>query len=123
MLMSHWSYSRDAYYLNSTSRPSVPDFASNFTNCVLPLEKGAAAFYINIDNPMTACNYRAEKDNASGQQKVVFILSTCHQPAPGKCSLEKCTKAKSDKILQHTHGRCGSRGSTIAWVSYPKKIL
>ena len=59
----------------------MPDFASNFTNCVLPLEKGAAAFYINIDNPMTACNYRAEKDNASGQQKVVFMLSTCHQPA------------------------------------------
>ena len=37
---------------------------------------------------MTACKYRADKDKASGQQKIVFMLSTCHQPAmesiPGK---------------------------------------
>ena len=50
--------------------------------------KGAAVFYINTDNPMTACKYRANKDKASGQQKVAFMLSTCHQPVmesvPGK---------------------------------------
>ena len=37
---------------------------------------------------MTACKFRADKDKASEQQKIVFMLSTCHQPAmesiPGK---------------------------------------
>ena len=35
VLMSHWSYARDTYNLNSTSRPSVPDLASNFMSSVL----------------------------------------------------------------------------------------
>ena len=30
----HWPYSRDTYNFNSTSRPSVPDSASNFMNRV-----------------------------------------------------------------------------------------
>ena len=30
---------------------------------------------------MTACKCRADKNKASGQQKFVFMLSTCHQPA------------------------------------------
>lgn len=45
------------------------------------LERGDGAFYFNNNSPQVACKYRANKDKASGQQKVVYMLSTCHQPS------------------------------------------
>ena len=47
------------------------------------LEKGDAVFYQiqDDDSLMVACKYRATKDKSSGQQKVVYMLSTCHQPS------------------------------------------
>ena len=44
------------------------------------LEKGDAVFYLNTDEAMIACKYWSAKDKASGQQKVVYMLLTCHQP-------------------------------------------
>ncbi|XP_065653795.1 piggyBac transposable element-derived protein 4-like [Hydra vulgaris] len=46
------------------------------------LKKGDAVFYKNNDanSQMLACKFRASKDKASGKQKVVYMLSTCHQP-------------------------------------------
>ena len=44
------------------------------------LEKGQATFYVNTKHPMVACKCRANKDKANGKQKVVYMLSTCHQP-------------------------------------------
>ena len=44
------------------------------------LEKGDAVFYKCKEEKMIGCKYRAKKDKASGKQKVVYLLSTCHQP-------------------------------------------
>ena len=46
------------------------------------LEKGTAAFYqtSNVSNNMLACKYRASKDKAGNKPKVVFMLSTFHNP-------------------------------------------
>ena len=42
------------------------------------LEKGTAAFY-NSDH-MVACKFRALQDKSGNNQKVVYMLSTCHNP-------------------------------------------
>ena len=44
------------------------------------LEKDDAVFYPSTDDPMIACKYWSAKDKASGQQKVVYMFLTCHQP-------------------------------------------
>ena len=44
------------------------------------LDKDAAAFFLCENPKMVACKYHAPKDKASGKQKVVYMLSTCHQP-------------------------------------------
>ena len=44
------------------------------------LDKGDAAFFLCENPKMVACKYHASKDKASGKQKVVYMLSTCHQP-------------------------------------------
>ena len=44
------------------------------------MEKGDAVFYKCKEEKMIGCKYRAKKDKASGKQKVVYLLSTCHQP-------------------------------------------
>ena len=41
-----------------------------------------------------------------------WVPVTIGQMKVFKNSWKKCTKAESDKRLQHTHGRCGLRGST-----------
>ena len=44
------------------------------------LEKGKGVFYSQTETPMVAIKYRSHKDKASGKEKVVYILSTFHQP-------------------------------------------
>ena len=44
------------------------------------LEKGSASFYVQEQGPMMVIKYRANKDKLGGKQKVVFMLSTFHQP-------------------------------------------
>lgn len=44
------------------------------------LEKGHAEFYLSETYNVIACKYRAAQDKASNQQKVVYMLSTCHPP-------------------------------------------
>ena len=44
------------------------------------LEKGTAAFYKCNEKKAVAIKYRAIKDKANKKPKVVYLLSTCHQP-------------------------------------------
>ena len=53
----------------------------------MPLEKAKARFFCQeedpanpINDPMIVIKYRAHKDKAGGKQKIVFMLTTCHQP-------------------------------------------
>ena len=59
-----------------------------------PLEKGVAICYISTGNPMTACKHRADKDKASGQLKVVFMLSLHASTCNGKRSLVKLYRSQ-----------------------------
>ena len=71
-------------HLCGTIRNNRKNFAKELIDA--QLQKGEAAFY-KCDNPnMIACKYRATKDKSTGKQKVVYMLSTCHQPfmEPGK---------------------------------------
>ena len=43
-------------------------------------DKGDAAFFLFVNPKIVSCKYRARKDKASAKQKVVYMLSTCHQP-------------------------------------------
>ena len=50
--------------------------------CDVLREKGTAAFYKASGNhSMLACQYRSHKDKSGSQQKVVYMLSTCHAPS------------------------------------------
>ena len=65
-------------HLCGTIRNNRKNFAKELIDA--QLQKGEAAFY-KCDNPnMIACKYRATKDKSTGKQKVVYMLSTCHQP-------------------------------------------
>ncbi|MEO0686422.1 MAG: hypothetical protein AAFY76_15625 [Cyanobacteria bacterium J06649_11] len=44
------------------------------------LEKGKAVFYKCNEKKIIAIKYRAVKDKANKKPKVVYLLSTCHQP-------------------------------------------
>lgn len=44
------------------------------------LQKGEGCFYVQNETAMIATKYRSHKDKASGKEKVVYMLSTCHQP-------------------------------------------
>ena len=44
------------------------------------LQKSETCSCAKRGGPMIACKCRANKDKASGQQKVVFVISTCHRP-------------------------------------------
>ena len=53
----------------------------------MPLEKAKARFFCQeedpanpINDPMVVIKYRAHKDKAGGKQKIVSMLTTCHQP-------------------------------------------
>ena len=65
-------------HLCGTVRPNRYNFPKEINN--VALEKGEACFYAQVNDPMIAVKYRANKDKAGGQQKVVCMLSTCHQP-------------------------------------------
>ena len=45
-------------------------------------EKGTASFFqtSNVNNTMFSCKYRASKDKAGNKPKVVFMMSTFHNP-------------------------------------------
>ena len=46
------------------------------------LDKGTVVFYLHTaGHPMLACKYHAIKDTSGNKAKMVFMLSTCHQPA------------------------------------------
>ena len=60
--------------------------------CILlvPLEKGTTTFFIpQNDQPIIAHKYRSHKDKAGNQQKVVHVLSTCHDPVIGNTQRRK----------------------------------
>ena len=93
-------WARNTFYSQITITPASPTLAKHFTDnsthlCGAirtnrynyskdiineALEKGDAVFYLNTDEAMIACKYWSAKDKASGQQKVVYMLLTCHQP-------------------------------------------
>ena len=54
----------------------------NFSKDIVAVQlvKGTSAFCKVSDKPIMACKYRSHKDKANNQQKVVYMLSTCHQP-------------------------------------------
>ena len=65
-------------YLCGTIRKNCKFYCSDLIE--INLEKGEAAFYESQLNPgVVACKYRAMQDKASNQQKVVYMLSTCHR--------------------------------------------
>ena len=70
-------------HLCGTARSNRYNYPKEIVDEVL--EKGDAVFYEiqDDDSPMVACKYRATKDKSSGQQKVVYMLSTCHHPSMG----------------------------------------
>ena len=65
------------------------------------LEKGGAVFYQNLDSTMVACKYRATKDKAGGQQKVVYMLSICDQPTTIECRDGHMTSRKPVAVQQY----------------------
>ena len=66
-------------HIYGTIRSNQYNFPKDVINKVL--EPGDAVFYYNKDSPLVACKYLAHRDKASGQQKVVHMLSICHQPS------------------------------------------
>ena len=60
------------------------------------LKKGDAAFYLSTDDPMITCKYWSLEDRASGRQKVVYMLLTCHEPM----MLDLCNRHMEDKIIK-----------------------
>nr|XP_047137925.1 piggyBac transposable element-derived protein 4-like [Hydra vulgaris] len=68
-------------HLCGTVRSNRYNYSKDILNEVL--EKGDAFFYKNNDanSQMLACKFLSLKDKASGKQKVVYMLSACHQPS------------------------------------------
>ena len=65
-------------HLCGTIRSNWQNYPKELVNA--QLSKGDAAFF-QCENPkMVACKYCAPKVKTSGKQKVVYMLSTCHQP-------------------------------------------
>ena len=61
----------------------------------MPLEKAKARFFCQeedpanpINDPMVVIKYRAHKDKAGGKQKIVSMLTTCHQPIMERIKLD-----------------------------------
>ena len=54
----------------------------NYPKEIIPinLDKGKACFFQQKDSKLLAIKYRSHKDKAGGKAKVVFMLTTCHQP-------------------------------------------
>ena len=76
-------------HLCGTIRSNRKHFCKDIVD--VPLEKGKSAFYRSTNNPrIIVGKYRAAKDKASKQQKIVYLLSTCH--APKMINTEKKTK-------------------------------
>ena len=71
-------FTDNSTHLCETIRANRYNYSKHKINEVL--EKGDAVFYLNTDDPMMACKYRSAKDKASGQQEVVYMLPTCHEP-------------------------------------------
>ena len=67
-------------YLCGTVKRNYKHYCKDISNVIL--EKGTASFYqtSNVNNKMLACKYRASKDKAGNKPKVVFMLSTFHNP-------------------------------------------
>ena len=65
-------------HLCGTIRSNRQNYSKKLVNT--QLDKSDAAFLLCENPKMMACKYRAPKDKASGKQKVVYMLSTCHQP-------------------------------------------
>ena len=67
-------------YLCGTVKKNYKHYCKNISNIIL--EKGTASFYqtSNVNNKMLACKYRASKGKADNKPKVVFMLSTFHNP-------------------------------------------
>ena len=101
----------------------------------IPLEKAKASFYCQEEDPqkpneevypMLAIKYRANKDKAGGKQKIIFMLSTCHQPimerAKPNSDVLKPIAIKSynqhmggvDRVDQQLHSLLGLR-KTYKW--------
>ncbi|XP_065652956.1 piggyBac transposable element-derived protein 4-like [Hydra vulgaris] len=74
------------------------------------LAKGTAVFYKtrNEDNKMLACKYRATKDKSGNKQKVVYMLSTYHNPV-------MVETGKSDKMVTYSNHQWSSHTMCI-WV-------
>ena len=64
-----------------------------------------SVFYHNKDSLQVACKYWAHKGKASGLQKVLYMLSTCHQLSVELGNNQNNVK-KTDlhQILQHPYG-------------------
>ena len=67
-------------YLCGTVKKNRRHYCKDISNVIL--EKGTASFYqtYNVNKKMLACKYRASKDKAGNKPKVVFMMSTFHNP-------------------------------------------
>ena len=67
----------DDTHICSTVRTNRINFSEDIV--AVQLEKGTSAFCKVSDKPIMACKYYSHKDKANNQQKVVYMLSICHQ--------------------------------------------
>lgn len=64
-------------YLCGTVRSNRKHFCKDLVS--VQLEKGNAAFYRSVNEPnILLAKYRSIKDKAGNQEKIVYVLSTCH---------------------------------------------
>ena len=99
-------------HLSGTVRTNRYDYPKDLI--AEQLEKGTAAFYTNRDSIMIACKYRANKDKANGKEKLVYMLTTSHQPemieVPEKGAKPSVVRAYNvhmggvDRVDQQLHG-------------------
>jgi len=93
----HISIFCESAHLSGTVRSNRYDFPKNLAS--EELEKGTAVFYVNRDVPMIACKYRTSKDKASGQQKVVFMLTTSHQAEMEMFQVKEKSQVLYERIM------------------------
>ena len=102
-------------HLCGTVRSNRQNFPKQLVAEQLP--KGDASFYKCNEINMVACKFRASKDKADGKPKVVYMLSTLHQPTMREATVggipttkPVCVKAYNqhmggvDKVDQQLHG-------------------
>ena len=64
-------------YLCGTVRSNRKHFCKDLVG--VQLERGNAAFYRSVNEPnIVLAKYRSIKDKAGNQEKIVYVLSTCH---------------------------------------------